>query len=91
MKRWAKWANGFWALAVVMLVAWGVQRAVSAKKEQQLALAAATTAKEQRAVELAPTDVVRAEIREVLQGLPVSGALRAVNSAVIKARVSGAR
>lgn len=89
MKRWAKWGNWFWALAVVMLVAWGALRAVSAKNEQQLALAAATAAKEQRAVELAPTDVVRAETREVLQGLPISGALRAVNSAVIKARVPG--
>jgi membrane fusion protein, multidrug efflux system len=89
MKRWAKWANWFWALAVVMLVAWGALRAVSARKDQQLALAAATAAKEQRSVELAPTDVVRAGMREVLQGLPVSGALRAVNSAFIKARVSG--
>ena len=89
MKRWAKWSNGLVALAVVMLVAWGALRAVSARKDQQLALAAATKAKEQRAVELAPTDVVRVEIREVSQGLPVSGALRAVNSAVIKARVPG--
>ena len=89
MKRWAKWSNGLVALAVVLLVAWGVLRAVSARKDQQLALAAATAAKEQRAVELAPTDVVRAETRDILQGLPVSGALRAVNSAVIKARVPG--
>jgi membrane fusion protein, multidrug efflux system len=89
MKRWAKWANWFWAMAVVMLVAWGALRAVSSKKDQQLALSAATAAKEQRSVELAPTDVVRAGMREVLQGLPVSGALRAVNSAFIKARVSG--
>ena len=89
MKRWAKWANWVVALAVVTLVAWGALRAVSARKDQQLALAAATAAKEQRAVELAPTDVVRVEIREVSQGLPVSGALRAVNSAVIKARVPG--
>jgi membrane fusion protein, multidrug efflux system len=86
MKRAMKWVV---ALAVVMLVAWGALRAVSARKDQQLALAAASAAKEQRAVELAPTDVVRAETREVLQGLPVSGALKAVNSAVIKARVSG--
>ncbi len=89
MKRWARWTNWLVALAVVMLVAWGAMRAVSARKDQQLALAAATAAKEQRAVELAPTDVVRAETREILQGLPVSGALRAVNSAVIKARVPG--
>ena len=89
MKRWAKWTNWVVALAVVTLVAWGALRAVSARKDQQLALAAATAAKEQRAVELAPTDVLRVENREVSQGLPVSGALRAVSSAVIKARVPG--
>jgi len=89
MKRWAQWANWLVAFAVVMLLAWGALRAVSAKKEQQRALAASTAAQEQRAVELAPTDVVRAVSREVSQGLPVSGALRAVHSAVIKARVAG--
>ena len=76
-------------IAVVTLVAWGALRAVSARKDQQLALAAATAAKEQRSVELAATDLVQAQTREVLQGLPISGALKAVNSAVIKARVAG--
>ena len=89
MKRWTKWANLVVALAVVMLVAWGALRAITARRDQKLALATATAAKEQRAVELAPTDVVRLENRNILQGLPVSGAIRAVNSAVIKARVPG--
>lgn len=86
MRKGTKWLLG---LAVVALVAWGALRAVSARKDQQLALAAATAAKEQRSVELAATDLVRAQTREVLQGLPISGALKAVNSAVIKARVAG--
>ncbi len=86
MKRWTKWLL---ALSVVMLVAWGALRAVSARKDQQLALAAATATKAQRPVELANTDLVRAQTREVLQGVPISGALKAANSAVIKARVAG--
>jgi RND family efflux transporter MFP subunit len=86
MKRSVRWAV---ALMVVLVLAGGVLRAVSARKDQQKALAEASVAKEQSLVELAATDVVRARTREVLQGVPISGALKAVNSAVIKARVAG--
>lgn len=85
-KRWVNWAV---ALLVVLLVVGGVLRALSARKAQQQALAAASVAKDQGLVELAATDVVKAVPREVLQGLAVSGALKAVNSAAIKARVAG--
>ena len=44
-------------------------------------------AQAQPVVELAATDVVRAELRELQRGLPVSGSLKAVNSAFVKARV----
>jgi RND family efflux transporter MFP subunit len=40
-------------------------------------------------VELAQADVVHAEQRELQRGLPISGSLRAVNSAFVKARVPG--
>lgn len=73
---------------VVLLVAGGVLRALSARKAQQAALASAAQ-KAQAMVELAATDVVRAETRELTQGLPISGSLKAVNSAVVKARVAG--
>ncbi|MGH8805772.1 MAG: efflux RND transporter periplasmic adaptor subunit [Polaromonas sp.] len=86
MKRWIKWAV---TLLVLLLVVGGVLRALSARKAQQQALVAAGVTKEQSLVELAATDVVRAETREVVQGLAVSGSLKAVNSAVIKARVAG--
>lgn len=89
MKRWIKWAV---ALVVVALIAAGVLRALSARKAQQQALAAASAssaASNQGTVELAATDVVKAQMRDVLQGLPVSGSLKAVNSAMIKARVAG--
>jgi membrane fusion protein, multidrug efflux system len=86
MKRWIKWAL---ALVVIALIAGGVMRALAARKAQQQALAAAGVAKESRLVELADTDVVKAQPRDVAQGVAVSGSLKAVNSAVIKARVAG--
>jgi membrane fusion protein, multidrug efflux system len=86
MKRWIKWAL---ALVVIVLIAGGVMRALAARKAQQQALAAAGAAKELRSVELADTDVVKAQARDLAQGVAVSGSLKAVNSAVIKARVAG--
>jgi membrane fusion protein, multidrug efflux system len=86
MKRWIKW--GLIVLVVALLAA-GILRALSARKAQQQALATQTAQGTQAVVELAPTDVVQVKTRELSQGLPVSGALKAVNSAVIKARVAG--
>ena len=86
MKRWIRWAA---ALVVVVLIAAGVMRALSARQAQQQALSAASRAKDLGWVELAATDVVKAEARELAQGLAISGSLKAVNSAVIKARVAG--
>ena len=86
MKRWIQWAV---ALLILLLIVGGVLRALSARKAQQQALAAASAAKDQNVVELAATDVVRVQTRDVVQGLAVSGSLKAVNSAVIKARVAG--
>lgn len=89
MKRWMKWAL---ALVVVLLLVAGVMRALSARKAQQQVLAAASAssaASDQGTVELAATDVARAQLREVAQGLALSGSLKAVNSAMIKARVAG--
>lgn len=85
-KVWIKWTV---ALVVVLLMVFGVLRALSARKAQQQALAAASAGKAQGLVELAASDVVRAQTLEVVQGLPVSGSLKAFNSAVIKARVAG--
>jgi multidrug efflux system membrane fusion protein len=83
MKRWIKW--GLLAL-VVALLAIGILRALSARKAQQEALA---TPGAEAVVELAPTDVVQIKTRELAQGLAISGALKAVNSALVKARVAG--
>lgn len=86
-KKWIKW--GIVAL-VVLAVGVSVLRALSARRAQQEAVAAAATApKAQTVVELAAGDVVTAQVRELAVGLPISGSLKAVNSAVVKARVAG--
>ena len=80
-----------WLLAglLIALLALGVLRALGTRKAQQEALVQATAQKTQSVVELAASDVVKADTRELARGLPISGSLRAVNSAVIKARVAG--
>ena len=91
-KSWIKWAV---LLAVALLLAGGVARTLSERKAQSKALAQASAAsapgavKSQGMVELADTDVVKVQTLELVQGLPISGSLKAVNSAVIKARVAG--
>ena len=85
MKRWQAIA----AVAVAAVVAVGGWRAMGARHAQQAAQAQLAAQKAQPVVELAATDVVRAEQRELRRGLPVSGSIKAVNSAFVKARVPG--
>ena len=86
MKRWIPWAT---ALLVIALVAAGLMRTLSARQARAQALAASTSTQAPGWLELAQTDVVRAHPRDMAQGMAISGALRAVNSALIKARVPG--
>jgi len=86
MKRWLKWAL---VALVVVLLATGVLRALSARKAQQQAVAAQAAQRTQTVVELGAADVVQVKTRELAQGLPISGALKAVNTAIVKARVAG--
>ena len=85
-KNWLKWLA---ALLVLVLLAGGVFRVLSQRKAQQQALTAATAARQALPVELAATDVTQAGMLDITQGLAISGSLKAVNSAIIKARVSG--
>ncbi len=86
MKRWLKWA-----LVALVLVVLGVSvmRALSARKIQQATVAKLATQAEQVVIELGAADVVQAKTRELSPGLAISGALKAINSAVVKARVPG--
>ncbi len=81
-----KWAAG---LLVLALLAVGTVRILASRKAQQQALEATGRAKDAIAVELASTDVTQVKLLDITQGLAVSGSLKAVNSAVIKARVAG--
>ena len=86
MKRNWKWIVAGALVALLLLAGWraiGARRAVQVAQEQQSAQRA------EASVELAQADVVRAEQRELQRGLPISGSLRAVNSAFVKARAAG--
>ena len=85
-KPWIKWGV---ALLLLALIGAGVMRALSARKLQSQQLAAATAAKDLGLAELAATDVFKAQVLEIAQGLQISGSLKAVNSALVKARVAG--
>ncbi|RYZ00534.1 MAG: efflux RND transporter periplasmic adaptor subunit [Comamonadaceae bacterium] len=85
-KHWIRWTV---AALVLLAIAGGVLRAVSERKAQQQAVASAPAAPTEIEITLNPAEVVRAAPRELAQTLPVSGTLRAVDSAVVKARVAG--
>lgn len=74
-----------WTLAVVaavVMVGLGA-RMVLARKAAPAPAAPAT-----QAIELAPTDIAKAQRSELVTTLPVSGGLKAVESALVKARVA---
>lgn len=85
MKRRLKWA--LVALVLVLLVA-AVLRALWARQDQQKAVATAA----QNApvvISLSPHDVILVEQANLAQTLPISGTVKAVRSAIVKARVAG--
>ena len=86
MKRWMKWA----LLAVLAgLLASGVWRALSSRQAQQATVARLASDQTQTIVELGALDVVEVKSRDMALGLAIAGPLKAVNSAVVKARVAG--
>ena len=84
MKPWIKWTL---ALLMVALVAGFVARAINAR-QQTAKLAAAEQAKPVPALALAGADVLVAQTAELTRTLTISGGLKAVNSAVVKAKVA---
>lgn len=86
MKRSLRWAL---VAGVVVLAALGVMRVVSSRQAQRKADALAQASRQDAPLELAASDVYTARVITLAQGLPVSGALKAVNSAFVKARVAG--
>jgi RND family efflux transporter MFP subunit len=83
MKRTFKWLL---PLLLLGLVALFVGRALQARNAEHAL--AANVARPPSGLDLAPGDVVVARVRELPRTLDVSGGLKAVNSAVVKARVA---
>jgi RND family efflux transporter MFP subunit len=77
-----------WVLAalVVLAIALALGRAYTARNAPAPALAASPVVGQ---IELAATDVLPVQLMDITQGLRVTGTLKAVNSAIVKARVAG--
>ena len=83
MKRWLKW------IVIVLVVAGlGALALRTVKARRMAAAAAAAPASAPAALELGAADVTTARTAELSRTLPLSGGLKAVNSAVVKARVA---
>jgi RND family efflux transporter MFP subunit len=87
MNRWLKWTI---AVLLIALLAAGALRALSGRKAQKEALAAQQTAGQtQVSIALGPNDMVSVRSMELRQGIAISGPIKAVNSAFVKAKVAG--
>lgn len=86
MKRWMKWLVG--ALVVAGLAAFALRAVTLRRAQTQAAAAPATSGSVPSALELGSADVSMARNLELSRTLPLSGGLKAVNSAVVKARVA---
>lgn len=83
MKRWVGWVIGLVAVALIAAIA------LRTVQSRRAALAAASApASAPVALELAASDVVVARQADLVGTLRISGGLKAVNSAVVKAKVA---
>ncbi len=87
MKSWMKWTLA--GLVIALLVA-GTLRTLQARHASQLALEKQQAAqKSQVSIALAASDLVQVRPVELQQTVVVSGPIKAVNTALVKARVPG--
>lgn len=86
MKRWIPWMA---AAIVVVLVGAGGWRAMAARQAQQKALSDAATQRAEAPLQLGADEVLAVQPQSLSLSVPVSGSLRAVDSAMVKARVGG--
>ena len=84
MKRHWKWL----VAGLLLVVAVGIALRLAGARKTEVAQPPVPQ-KAQSVVELAASDVVKAEVRELQRGLPINGSLKAVNSAFVKARIAG--
>ena len=83
MSRWLKTALVLLALIAVVALGWRGYAARQATRQAQSAPV------KDPVIELSAIDLAPAHVVELTSGLPISGALKAVNSAIVKARVPG--
>lgn len=79
--------NSFVALLLICLIGLGIYKWVVSKKPTVDTLSANSPTS--LSIELTDSDVVNAQTLQMTQGLPISGTLKAVKSAMVKARVAG--
>ena len=84
MKRWMKWT----AAAVVVLLVIGVGARAMKTRRAAATAAEAQAAKPPLPLELGNADVLTARVQPLTRTLSVSGGLKAVTSAVVKAKVA---
>ncbi len=79
-----------WSLLIILLIAAGIAAAVLRRPAASGAGSpAAVVSTAATGIELLPGDLVQVQPRDLRQVLPLTGALRAVNQAAVKARVAG--
>ena len=83
MSRWLKTALVLLTLIAVVALGWRGYAARQATRQAQSAPV------KDPVIELSAIDLATAHVIELTSGLPISGALKAVNSAIVKARVPG--
>ena len=83
MSRWLKTALVLLTLIAVVALGWRGYAARQATRQAQSAPV------KDPVIELGAIDVTTAHVRELTSGLPITGALKAVHSAIVKARVPG--
>lgn len=81
--------RSFWIILAVSLLLIGVGGAILKKRGQQQASAIPTAAQAPAVLEFLPTDIALVKSGELRQLMPLSGSLRAVNQASVKAKVGG--
>ena len=83
MSRWLKTALVLLTLIAVVALGWRGHAARQTTRQAQSAPV------KDPVIELSAIDLATAHVVELTSGLPISGALKAVNSAIVKARVPG--